>query len=125
MDIKIVGDDKAQTSTPPKAPLTHGTVEGFVQRDIEIKSMADVMGVEKYEVGLYSDDLDVLLRYAKSQTEDHSIESLKNQIRKIGNKLGSPPFPENRVKYVKNYAAILLQEIKLREDKKRFNQKHI
>lgn len=120
MDIKIVGDQEVQS----QKPITQtSTLESYVSDEIEQRAIADVLGINHSDYGLHADDVRVLLKFAKTQTTDHSPRNLQWIIRNLGSKLGSPPFPENRVRYIKNYASLLMQEQKIKEEKKLYSKK--
>lgn len=91
--------------------------------ELQEKAIADVMGIEKNsDIGKYSEKLNTLLDYAKSQTKDHSPESLKWVIRSLELKLGTPPFAEDRINFIARYAYLLMDEKKINEEKKKFER---
>lgn len=124
MNIQIVDNAGNPIADSPQKPqAASAQVEGDVMGQIERRSVGQVLGIENdHDYGRYDAELGTLLAYAKSQTTDHSPQSLKWVIRSLEMKLGSPPFGEDRVKYVRNYAYLLLQEKKLREEKQKFER---
>ena len=121
MDIKIV-DDKGE-EIKPEEPRIAGEIVGDISKDLEIKSIGQVMGLEKdSELGQNQSKLQTLLEYAKSQTDDYSLENLKWIIRSLELKLGTPPLAEKRINYVTRYAFLLTQEQKIKQEKEKFER---
>src|SRR5664279_1659095 len=108
MEIKVI-DDKGQEVKPETPKEVHPPiVVGDVSGDLELKAIGQVMGLERdSEIGQNQGKLQTLLDYAKTQTEDHSLENLKWVIRSLELKLGTPPLAEKRISYVTRYAYLL------------------
>lgn len=122
MDIKVV-DDAGQEVTPSAEPMESKQIVGGVFPELELKAVADVMGLEKEsERGRYADKLNTLLEYAKGQTSDHSPENLKWIIRSLELKLGTPPLAEKRISYVARYAYLLREESRLAKEREGFER---
>ena len=100
---------------------SENNVSSPVLPELEIKAVADVLGLEKEsERNQYSDKLDTLLEWAKSQTKDHSTENLKWIIRSLELKLGTPPLSEKRINFPSRYAYLLMEKGKITSEMKRF-----
>lgn len=120
MDIKIVD---APEETPEKPIGQPKTVEGAQPDEIYQTAIGQVLGLENTsDVNKYSPQLKTLIEYAKTQTTDLSPESIKWVIRSLELKLGSPPFAEDRVKYVTRYAYLLNEEKRIKDEKGKFER---
>ena len=85
--------------------------------DLQIKAIAQVVGLEDdSEFELSKEKLQTLLDYAKSQTKDHSPESLKWAIRVLETKTGTPPFGERLVSYLARYAYLVMEKSKIDQE---------
>ena len=121
MDIKIINDKGVEEKPQPEAP--HGEVVGDIGHELEIKAIGQAMGLERdSELGINQSKLQTLLEYAKSQTDDHSLENLKWVIHSLELKLGTPPFSERRINYVTRYAFLLLREKDIKDEKAKFER---
>lgn len=98
-DIKIVEADPPKENTPLESAIYQ------------------VMGVDPSEQSKYQEKAQVLLDYAKGETQDCSPENLKRIIRSLELKIGSPPLSERRIDYITRYAYLALEEKKLKKDK--------
>ena len=124
MEIKIIEAGKEVKPEAPKEITPSNGLVGDVSGDLELKAMAQVMGLERdSEIGQNQSKLRTLLDYAKSQTEDHSPENLKWIIRSLELKLGTPPLAEKRLSYVTRYAFLLSEESKIKAEKEKFERK--
>jgi hypothetical protein len=121
MDIKVVSPDgKPAELVDVKQPETmvNSQPDDLYQREI-----GRVLGVEnESEFNKYQINLKTLVDFAKTQTTDHSPESLKWVIRSLETKLGTPPFAEDRIKFITRYAYLLSEEKKISEEKKKFER---
>lgn len=123
MNIKIVPESSDTPSVEPAEIKTPDTISAPVLPELLNRAVEQVMGIEsEEEKGRYRDDLDILLQYAKSQTKDHSPENIKWIIRSIELKLGTPPLAEKRIKYMSRYAYLSLENNKIKEEMKKFEQ---
>jgi hypothetical protein len=122
MEIKVV-DDKGQEVKETPQNNNPETIVGDVSGDLELKAIGQVMGLERdSEIGQNQSKLQTLLDYAKTQTEDHSLENLKWVIRSLELKLGTPPLAEKRISYVTRYAYLLNQESEIKKEKEKFER---
>jgi hypothetical protein len=122
MDIKVI-DTLNNKEVPKEESFDHHVLDGNVSQEMQEKAIGQVVGLEyPSSLSKYSDSLRTLLEYAKTQTEDHSPESLKWVVRSLEMKLGSPPFSEDRIKYIARYAYLLNESKKLDKEKKKFER---
>ena len=124
MDIKILDASGApvETSTVEvKAPVG---VEQNVQPDDSMqRAVGQVLGIEnESEFNRYQPSLKTLTDFAKTQTKDQSPESIKWVIRNLEAKLGTPPFAEDRVKFITRFVWLLMDEKRISEEKKKFER---
>lgn len=125
MDIKIV--DSAGNEEKPQAEepmVSEKSVSAPVTPELEMNAVAQVMGLEeKTDVSQYRDDLELLLDFAKSQTDDHSLEGLKWAIRDLEFKLGTPPLAEKKIKYMARYAYLAMENSNIKKEMEKFEHK--
>lgn len=122
MDIKVVSsngnNEKPVELVDIKQPetISNSQPDELYQREI-----GKVLGLEnESEFNKYQINLKTLTDYAKSQTKDHSPESLKWVIRSIETRLGTPPFAEDRIKFITRYVYLLSESKRIEEEKKKF-----
>lgn len=123
MDIQIVtpeGKPVEKKETPQVDPTP---VDGMQPDELYQREVGKVLGVEnESDFNAYQANLKTLVDYAKSQTEDHSPENIKWIIRSIETKLGSPPFAENRIKFISRYVYLLTEGKRIEAERKKFEQ---
>ena len=123
MDIKII-NDQGKVETKDTLPMdSKRNVDALALPEMESRAIGQVMGLEKdSEFGQYQDKIQTLLDYAKSQTDDHSLENLKWVVRSLELKLGTPPFAEKRITWLSRYAYLSTEEAKLKKEKEVFER---
>lgn len=121
-DIKIVNENGEVKQPEKQEPMeSQYAVDSDIVPELQQRMIGQVLGLEKdIEFDKYSDKLSLLVSYAKSQTTDHSPESLKWAIRSLEMKLGSPPIAEKRIAYVARYAYLEMEERKIKKEKEKF-----
>lgn len=109
-------NDRDESKTPTK-PVEVKTPEEQlsppIEGELETTAISDILGLAKEESGKYHDKLDILLEWAKTKTDDHSIENLKWTIRDLGFKLGTPPLGQKLVNWLAEYAFLELESQKV------------
>ena len=116
MDIKVVNPVEVVDVKSPA--VTSGSPDDSMQREV-----GKVLGIEnESEFNKYQPSLKTLTDFAKTQTKDQSPESLKWVIRNLEVRLGTPPFAEDRVKFITRYVYLLSEERKISEEKKKFER---
>jgi hypothetical protein len=125
-DIRDVNDKGEVINAPQETqPINKpDTIDGSIFPELEIKAIGSIMGLERdSELGQYKEKINTLIEYAKSQTTDHSLENLKQVIRHLQTKLGSPPIAEKLINYISRYAYLLNEEIRLKKQRETFERK--
>ena len=120
-DISSSGE--IQTPTPEKPLVSENNISAPVIPQLETQAIADIFNMEGKEVIKYSDKLELLLEYAKTQTTDHSLENLKWVIRGLEMKLGTSPLGEKLINRLTQYAYLCLEGKKIDKEKERFIKK--
>jgi hypothetical protein len=122
MDIKIVGDTGSPIEAPREVITTPVNATGGSQPDeLYQREVGKLMGLEnESDFNKYQPNLKTLVDYAKSQTTDHSPENLKWIVRSLNAKLGSPPFGEDRIKFISRYTYLLNESKRIDAEKKKF-----
>lgn len=123
MDIKIIGEDGKEAVNQPQPQESERNISSPVLPELEIAEIADLFDISRKETGKYSDQLDTLLQYAKTQTDDHSIMNLKWVIRSLELKLGTPPLAEKRITFLSRYAYLLGEEAQIQKEKEKFERR--
>ena len=121
MDIQIenqVKEKPIEMKGPSEVPVISGELMG----NLEINSVGQMFDLKPSDISLFEDKLVTLIDYAKSQTEDHSIEGIKWAIRDLQYKVGTPPIGEKFVNYLSKYAYLKLQSNQLNEDLKKYEK---
>ena len=118
MEIKIVNEDgspKEEAKTEIGQPSN-----SFSSGEIEQMAVADVIGLERNEYSKYSKNLNTLIEYAKTQTDDPTPENLKWVIRQLSFKVGTPPLGEKLAPYLSRYAYLALERNKIAKEIEKF-----
>ena len=95
-------DTQVELKTPDETP------DGSVSSEIELNAITDALNI-KADDSNYTDEIDWLLDYAKDQAEENIPEGLKWVIRELETKLGTPPFLEDKVKFMARYAFLFME----------------
>lgn len=119
MDIKIVGDDGQIVQDKPAQPLADPN--GLdAPRNLLRNEVALLFDFTPNETNLNKRELDTLIEYAKTDTDDHSTEGIKWAIRNLEMRLGTPPISEKRINYLYRYAYLFLEERKIKAEREKF-----
>ena len=120
-DEKLVSkEEPREISNSPEA-----TIQKPIAEDLEPKAIADLLGIEQKEMLKYDDNIKTLIEYAKTLTENDTIEELKWVIRELENKVGTPPFLEDKVNYLARYAYLVLESRRNKEELSKFEGRGI
>jgi len=84
-----------------------------IELELEPKALSDILGLTVEEERKYRDKLDILLEWAKTKTDDHSLENLKWTVRELGFTLGSPPLGQKQVNWLAEYAFLEMESQKI------------
>ena len=71
-DIRVVDEKGEELNQKIEIKDPENPISAPLTPTLEIAAVADVLGIEKDDMGLYDDKLQVLLEYAKAKTSDHS-----------------------------------------------------
>ena len=124
MDIKIV-DGKGEPVEVTEVPIkdTVDPIQGSQPGEMEQREVGRVLGVEnESEFNKYQPNFKTLVEYAKTQTEDHTAQSLKWVIRDLEARVGTAPFAEDRIKFISRYAYLLLSEQNVKKELTKFEK---
>jgi len=114
--IRDVSDGVVVEREPTKAIGTSDSILSSMP-DIELMSVAQVMGLEGKQKNKYKDQLKTILDWAKSKTEDHSPVNLKWVVRDLSMRISSTPMSEPRITRVARFAYLELQGKKIEAEK--------
>jgi len=120
MQIKILdqeGNEQIPEVVEPKAPESIPVITG----QMLTQSVGQMFDLKPTEIDEYQDKLNLLIDYAKTQTEERSPEALKWAIRSLQTRLGSPPLGEKWINYLGQYAWLKLESLKLNKEVERYD----
>jgi hypothetical protein len=120
MDIKIVNDQGIEEVEEPKVAGEPGETTNF--SDVLIMSVGQLFDLKPSEMGAMKDKIQILIDYAKTQTDNDSPESIKWAIRSLQGKVGTPPLGEKWINYLSKYAYLKLEGLKLKEETEQFER---
>lgn len=117
MDIKIVDDtgnvqeEKApQEVTEPQERLSHPS-------DLDAINLAQMLDMDLKEMRQADEKLKTLVKWAKTQVDEPTMQNIKLAIRNLESRVGSPGLGEKRITKIHRFAYLELQEQKLKQEK--------
>ena len=119
MDIKIISRETGKEEVP-QAPREEATTSAIKLGDLMTQQVGQMFDFKPSEVGQYKDQINTLIEYAKTCTEDRSPEAIKWAIRSLQGKVGTPPLGEKWVTYLTKYAYLKLEGLKLQKEVERY-----
>jgi len=108
MQIKIL-DDKGQELKQKEKRVEADYGQTIPEGIILLEQMGSLFNFTHAEVESYKTELNTLIEFAKTQTDNHSINELKWVLTDLGVRLGSPPLGEKRIKQLVRYAHLFLE----------------
>lgn len=117
-DIREVVNGEVVTESEEK-PVIKERPEGMVAAplDVDVQAVADVMGLEGKEKGKYKSEISTLIRWARTQTDEHNPVNLKWALRNLQMKLGTPPLAEKAITRAARFAYLDLEGKRLDKEK--------
>lgn len=112
--------DTSKVPSEAKEPITPSQVSPPIETELEPKAIADILGLSREEESKYHDKLDILLEWAKTKTDDHTLENLKWTVRELGFKIGSPPLGQKQITWLAEYAFLEMESQKINKRLKEF-----
>lgn len=116
MNIKVV-DESGEEAVEKPAGQPQEMSGALRLEEMEIANMFDLGDGEE------ADSVDTLLKWAKTQTDDHSTQSLKWAIRNLEAKTGTPPLGEKNVNFLSRYAYLALEGMKIDKELDNYKQR--
>jgi len=104
-----------------KLDVPDETLSGPVRAEMETNAITSALNIDGNDNN-YSDEVRWLLDYAKDQSEDNSVEGLKWAIRELEIRIGTPPFLEDRVKFMARYAYLFMEGKKTKAELKKMTR---
>lgn len=121
MDIKIIKatpTDVEKIEAKNEESLTKQVVEGGNEGEIANIAVKQALDIERDNTD-YDDDLDILVKWAKSQTDGDDPTDLKWAIRDLRMRLGTPTFGDS-IKHLSRFAYLDLEEKRIKKEKRNF-----
>jgi len=106
-------------SSQKKKEVRGDRLDAPVSQDLEKRAIADILGVDA-DSSKYSDNLQTILEWAKTQSKNPNLEDIRWAVRELDLKLGSAPFGEEPIKWVARYAYLVLEKAKIEREEKEF-----
>lgn len=116
MNIKIVG----QEETPQEPQVMQTQQTPYIEGDLLIQSVGQIFNMRPQEIQASKERLNLLIDYAKTQTDDHTTEGLKWAIRALQGRVGTPPLGEKWLPYLSKYAYIKLESLKMQKEVEKY-----
>lgn len=106
------GQEQPEQEEAPKA-------EGMTVKplDSDLRAVAQVMGLDDMERSKYQSEIQTLIRWARTQSKEHTPTQLKWTLRNLSAKLGTPGLAEKMITRAARYAYLDLEGKKLNEEK--------
>jgi len=108
MQIKVT-DDKGQEIKQEEKKVEANYGQTIPEGIILLEQIGSLFDFKHSEIESYKTELNTLVQFARTQTDDHSIEGLKWALTDLGIRLGSPPLGEKRIKQLVRYAHLYLE----------------
>lgn len=117
MNIKIVDNQGNEVVQEPPKPIENPqTSAGLPEGYMDQLAASQVLGLENdSDRAQYKDELQKIIEWAKLEGYE-TPESLKWTIRKLQDRLGTPPLTEKWITRVARYATLALQEQRIRQE---------
>ena len=118
MIIKMVdqqGEEVKQTEDKVSETITV-KLDGFLT-----DSVGQMFDLTPGEVAHFNDKIGTLIDYAKTQTDNHSPESIKWALRSLQGRVGTPPLGEKWINYLAKYAWLKLDEQRLQKEVEQYD----
>lgn len=97
-------DTKDKTESPKVEIKQPGTISGEFDNTEDI---ANMLGIERSEIGRNSSKLNTLIDWAKLNTD--SEEDIRWTIRRLESRLGTPPLGMSKLNQLAEYAFLWMQ----------------
>lgn len=120
MEIKVVNQSGEEIVEEPRVVGEPGETTNY--DDILITSVGQLFDMKPSEMGAMKDKINLLIDYARTQTDETSPESIKWAIRSLQGKVGTPPLGEKWINYLSKYAYLKLEGLKLQKETEQFER---
>lgn len=115
-EIRIVEDGKVVENTPQEIAASPVNDMGFPEGFLDEQAVAQVTGLENdSDKSAHKDDIKAIIKWAKLEGYD-THEGLKWMIRKLQDRLGTPPLTEKWITRLSRYATLALQEQRIKSE---------
>ena len=120
MDIKIVDPQGEEVVEEPGETKEPGETTNFTSN--LLTSVGQLFDLRPVEMGAMKEKINLLIDYAKTQTDDHTPEGIKWAIRALQGKVGTPPLGEKWVNYLSKYCYLKLEGLKVKEETEKYER---
>lgn len=120
MDIKILDEQGVEkTQEEVKEPVNE---QPYKLGELLVPQIAEMFNLNPNELTENKAKLNTVLDYAKTQTDDHTAEGLKWAIRKLQDRVGTPPLGQKWLPYLAEYAFVAMETTKWNEKMESFER---
>lgn len=112
-DIRQVEDGKVMVYE--RIEPTEPSTDTISPVSIEERAVGQMLGFEN-DLDINMDDVNIVLKWAKTQTDNHDPMNLKWVIRDLKTKLATPPLGESWRPSLVRYAQLALESRKIQEE---------
>jgi hypothetical protein len=88
--------------------------------EIMLNSVGQMFNLRPDEITKDKDKINLLIDYAKSQTDETSPEAIKWAIRSLQGRVGTPPLGQAWIPYLSQYAYLKLESLKLNKEVEKY-----
>ena len=115
MDIKVVDQKGEEVPVEQVANPNPSDTTPVKDGEIFIQQVGSIFDFTPQEAVKFRTKLNLLIDYAKTQTEDHSLEGIRWAIRSLQGKVGTPPLGQKWINYLTEYAFLKMEQMRLQQ----------
>jgi len=120
MKIEVV--DKEGEVIEEEQNISPSETTPVLEGEMMLQQVGALFDLKPTECQKYANKLNLLIDYAKTQTDDHTIIGMKWAIRSLQGKVGTPPLGQKWLPYLCEYAHLKLEAITRQEDIDKFER---
>lgn len=116
-DISIVDSSGEKVIHEERNVNTSPSALGGPDGELERVAIGQVLNIGSDEISEGREKIDSIVRWAKTQSEDHSFQNLKWIVKQLEMKLGTPDFGESRLTKVSRFAFLDMEGKRIEMEK--------
>jgi len=115
MDIKVLDPQGKEVPVETVAPPNPSDTTPVKDGEIFLQQVGAIFNFTPQESSKNKNKLNLLVDFAKTQTDDHSVEGLRWAIRSLEGKLGTPPLGQQWLPYLCEYAFLKMEQMRVQK----------